>query len=331
MKIKLGILISLILLLTGCTAYTELNDLSIVSTIGIDYKNNKYQLIVNVIDGKLDDQEIEKSITTFKSEKTSLDEAFNDIYLKSSKKLYLSHLDLLIITEEAINQKFPAIIQNFLENNEYRNNFNVVLLSDFSLSEFMNQNIQAEDINNLMTTNQNETAFCIVKDFEMIVKELLIDKNSYLPTISYPNEELTLDGFTLIKDYQIYKQLTLEESVLLNMLQNKVHKAYLNGSNIFENQTLVTTKRNHITFRFITTLNKNKDFEEKTKKQLSDFLTKYQKEDYDILKLTEKIRKNDYKYYKNNKDLLSKLTFDFSFEVKEKENYLQGEAIYETK
>lgn len=331
MKIKIVILINLILLLTGCTAYTELNDLSIVSTIGIDYKDNKYQLIVNVIDGKLDDQEIEKSIITFKSKKTTLEEAFNDIYLKSSKKLYLSHLDLLIITETAVDQKFSSIIQNFLENNEYRNNFNVVLLSDFALSEFMNKNIQAEDINNLIITNQKETGFSVVKDFEMIVKELLIDKNSYLPTISYPDEELTLDGFTLIKNYNIYKQLTLEESILLNMLQNKVHKAYLNGSNIFENQTLITTKQNHITFRFITTLNKNNNFEEKTKKQLIDFLTKYQKEGYDILKLTEKVRKNDYQYYKKNKNLLSKLTFDFSFEIKEKENYLKGDAIYETK
>ena len=330
MKFKFFLFISLLLLLTGCTSYTELNDLSIVSTIGIDYKDNKYQLIVNVIDGKLDDQEIEKSITTFSSENESLEEAFNDIYLKSNKKLYLSHLDLLIITEDAINEKFSSIIKNFLENNEYRNNFNVVLLKDFTLSEFMNQNIQAEDINNLMTTNEKETAFCVVKDFEMIVKELLIDKNSYIPTISFSDEELTLNGFTLIKDYQIYDQLTLEESILLNMLQNKIHKAYLSDSNIFENQTLIITKDNHISFHFITTLNKDNNFEEKTKKQLIKFLKKYQNVGYDILKLTEKIKKNDYHYYKNTEDLLSKLTFDFSFKIKEKENYLQGDALNET-
>lgn len=331
MKKKLAILITFMLLLTGCDSYTELNDLSIVSTIGIDYQEEKYQLVVNVINGKLDDQEIEKNITTFKSEQTSLEEAFHDIYLKSSKKLYLSHLDLLILTEDAINQKFPEIIHNFFENNEYRNNFNVVLLKQTSLTEFMNQNIQAENINNLIKTNQKETSFSVNKDFEMMVKELLIDKNSYLPTIYYPNQELTLAGFTLIKNYQIYDELSKEESMLLNMLQNKMNKAYLNNNYIFENQTLISSKQNHITFRFITTLNKNNDFEEKTKKQLIEFLTKYQKEDYDILKLTEKVRRNDYHYYKNSTDLLSKLTFDFSFEIKEKETYLQGDAIYETK
>lgn len=331
MKIKFGILISLIFLLTGCTSYTELNDLSIVSTIGIDYQDDKYLLVVGVIDGKADDQTIEKKITTFTSENISLEEAFHDIYLKSAKKLYLSHLDLLILTENAINQKFSAIIHNFLENNEYRNNFNVVLLSDTSLTKFMKDNILAEEINNLIVTNQKETATCVVKDFEMMVKELLIDKNSYLPTISYSNEELTLKGFTLIKDYQIYQKLTLEESILLNMLQNKINKAYLNGSTIFENQTLVTTKQNHISFRFITTLNRDNNFEEKTEKQLTSFLTKYQNDGYDILKLTEKVRKNDYSYYRKTTDLLSKLTFNFSFEMKEKENYLQGDVFYETK
>lgn len=331
MKIKLLVIITLTILLTGCTSYTELNDLSIVTSIGIDYKDNKYELTVNVIDGKLDDQEIEKNITTLKSNKTTLEESFNDIYLKSSKKLYLSHLDLLIITEDAINQKFQNIIKNFLENNEYRNNFNVVLLSTFPLSQFMNENIYTEDINNLITTNQKETGFSIVKDFETIVKELLIDKNTYIPTINYQEEKLLLKGFTLIKNYKVYEQLTLKESLLLNLLQNKVHKAYLNDSNIFENETLITTNKNDITFHFITTVNNNKNFKSKTKKQLLEFLKKYQNDDYDILKLKEKVRKNDYKYYKNTENLLSKLNFKFSFKIKEKENYLQGESLYETK
>lgn len=331
MKIKLLVIITLTILLTGCTSYTELNDLSIVTSIGIDYKDNKYELTVNVIDGKLDDQEIEKNITTLKSNKTTLEEAFNDIYLKSNKKLYLSHLDLLIITEDAINQKFQDIIKNFLENNEYRNNFNVVLLSKFPLSEFMNENIYTEDINNLITTNQKETGFSIVKDFETIVKELLIDKNTYIPTIDYQEEKLVLKGFTLIKNYKVYEQLTLKESLLLNLLQNKVHKAYLNDSNIFENETLITTNKNDITFHFITTVNNNKNFKSKTKKQLSEFLEKYQNDNYDILKLKEKVRKNDYKYYTNTENLLSKLNFSFSFKIKEKENHLQGDSLYETK
>lgn len=88
MKIKLLTIFFLLLLCTGCHSYTELNDLSIVSVIGIDYQNSEYQLVVNVIDGSLDDKEIEKEITTLECKQSSLEEAFHDIYLKSNKKLY---------------------------------------------------------------------------------------------------------------------------------------------------------------------------------------------------------------------------------------------------
>ena len=45
---KIIILIS-ILLLTGCS-YIELNKLAIVSALGIDYKDNKYEVTAQVMD-----------------------------------------------------------------------------------------------------------------------------------------------------------------------------------------------------------------------------------------------------------------------------------------
>ena len=108
-------------------------------------------------------------------------------------------------------------------------------------------------------------------------------------------------------------------------------RAYLNGNNIYDNQTIITTKNNNISFKFLTTIDEDKDFINQTKIDLENFLKKYQEKNYDILKLTEKVRKNNYSYYKNTPDLLEKLTFNFTFILKEKENYLQGDAIYETK
>lgn len=331
MKIKLLIILFLSLFCTSCHSYTELNDLSIVSVIGIDYQNDQYQLVVNVIDGSLDDKEIEKQITTFQSKQSSLEEAFHDIYLKSSKKLYLSHLDLLVLTENVVQEKFSEVINNFLENNEYRNNFNVMLLRGSNVEDFMKEDIQAEDINHLIKTNERETGFSAIKDFETILKELLIDENSYLPTFSYSNEEITLKGFTLIKDYQIYQELSLKESILLNLLQNKIQKAYLNETNILENQTLVTTNKNHISIRFLMTIQGDHYFKENTKKDIEQFLDKFHEDNYDILKLGEKIRKNDYHYYQNTSQLLQKLKFSFTFQIKEKESYLQRGATDETK
>ncbi len=331
MKNKIIFLILLVFLSSGCSSYTELNDLSIVNTLAIDYKDNKYELTLQIIEGINNNDSIEKEITTLSSNEKSLDESFNKLYINSKKKLYLSHIDLLILTEEAINNNLIEITTNFLENNEYRNNFNVVLLKDIPLKEFMENKVLAEDINNLVKTNQKETSITRTKDFEEMIKDLLINGNTYLPTISYHNNELSLKGYTLINNYKIYEELSYKDSILLNLLSNQVMRAYLNGNNIYDNQTIITTKNNNISFKFLTTIEEDKDFINQTKIDLENFLKKYQEKNYDILKLTEKVRKNNYSYYKNTPDLLEKLTFNFTFILKEKENYLQGDAIYETK
>ena len=331
MKNKIIFLILLVFLSSGCSSYTELNDLSIVNTLAIDYKDNKYELTLQIIEGINNNDSIEKEITTLSSNEKSLDESFNKLYINSKKKLYLSHIDLLILTEEAINNNLIEITTNFLENNEYRNNFNVVLLKDIPLKEFMENKVLAEDINNLVKTNQKETSITRTKDFEKMIKDLLINGNTYLPTISYHNNELSLKGYTLINNYKVYEELSYKDSILLNLLSNQVMRAYLNGNNIYDNQTIITTKNNNISFKFLTTIDEDKDFINQTKIDLENFLKKYQEKNYDILKLTEKVRKNNYSYYKNTPDLLEKLTFNFTFILKEKENYLQGDAIYETK
>ena len=298
-----------------------------MNTLGIDYVDNQYQLIINVMNGELDDGKIEKNIITYSSLEETLDKTFQYIYTKSSKKLYLSHIDLLILTEDAINSEFRSIISNFLENNEYRNNFNVVLLKDISLKEFMNYKIPAEEINNLINTNYKETAISKPVDFESVIKDLLIDSNTYLPTITYSNDKIQLQGFTLIRNYKVYEQLSLKESILLNILNNYVNKSYINVNYILFNQTHIKTKNNHIYFQFTTHLLKDNHYEQDIKNDLLIFLKKYQNNNYDVLKLLERVRKNDYSYYQKTNNLLQQLTFDFNFDIKIKQNYLQGDEF----
>lgn len=320
-----------ILLSTGCTSYTELNELSIVNTLGIDYQENQYQLVINVMDGSLDDGKIEENFTTYTSQAPTLEEAFQMIYLKSDKRIYLSHIDLLILTEEAINHHLSNIINNFLQNNEYRNNFNVILLKEIPLETFMKEQIEAEQINHLLNTNYKETAMSKPQDLETMMQELFIDQNTFLPTITYENQEILLRGITLIKNYQVLEELSTEDTILWNLLKNTLQKTTISPYTIFENQTLLTTKKNEIYFHFLTTVNQKEDFEQSIKPKLLSFLTKFQTKDYDILKLTQKIYQNDYRYYQKTPNLLSKLNFHFSFETKEKENYLQGELFHETR
>lgn len=322
---KIILLFSLIFIFTGCSSYTELNELNIVDTLGIDYVDNKYYLFMNVVDGSLENDEIEEKFITYQTNGDTLEECFHEIYLQSPKRLYLSHIDLLILTDDAINNKFKDIINNFLKNNEYRNNFSVVLLKDIDLDAFMKKQIPAKNVNNLIKTNHKETGITKQQDLESMMKELLIDNNTYLPTIQFINDEVVIDGFTLIKNYHVFEQLSELESIIFNLLQNEITKTYIKNNNILENQTIITTKKNNITFRLVTTIMEDNDFKKVLKDDILAFLYKYQNKDYDILKLCEKIRRNDYNYYKRTYDLLPKLTYNIIFNTTEKENYLQGD------
>lgn len=318
---KILFLIILIFTLTGCTSYTELNDLSIVNTLGIDYIDNNYLLTLTTIER---DNENDK-INTFSSKKESLDKAINNIYLTSNKKIYLSHIDLLILTPEVINNKLDELLNNFLKSNEYRNNFQVIIMNKEDMNTFFNNGISSKEITNLIDINSRETSIVYKKELEEFIKEILIDNNSYLPTISFKNNTINLVGYTIIKNKRTYNTLSIKESIILNIFEHKANNLNINDINIYHTDIRTKTNKNKIYFEiYLTTDTDNKKKISTLKKDMMLFLEKYRDEDVDILKLQELIRKNHYSYYKKNNDLLSKLKFKIKIINKKQNDYFNG-------
>ena len=302
------ILILIIFLVTGCTSYTELNDLSIVNTLGIDYQDN-YNLYLSTNN---------KTLTA--SNKT-IEESFNDIYLSSNKQVYLSHINLLILTKEAINYNLKEIINNFLKNNYYRNNFYVIIMNRSDMLNFFNNEYTSDDITGLININYKETSTVYPIDFEEFIKELLVDNNYYLPNIGISKNKLTINGYTLIKDNKVYKDLSIKESIILNILTNHFNALTINNINIYEGNTSIKVNKSNITYNINLTTD-TKDINP-LKKEINNFLTKY-KQDYDILKTNNLIRKYNYNYYvNNNKDLIKKITYNIKIKNTQKENYVK--------
>lgn len=322
---KLWLLLIMIpFFITGCSSYTELNDLGIVSLLGIDYQNNKYQVYVTIIEGKQDDGMLEKEQTYFHAEANTLEEAFQRITLQSDKKVYLSHVDCLLITENLIHYQLKDTLFNFLNNNEARNNFNIVFVKE-NLSLFFKQQVTAEEINKLIEINQNQSGTITEMDFESFLKNLLIDSNSMIPTISYRDDHLEVVGFTLIKDFQVFDSLTLEESFVVNLLSNKVTHAIWKDATVYESEAIIKTNKNKVTIMIRITTDQPDKIEKELKEESKSLLLYYQEKNYDLLKLQNKIKQNDYSYYKKTKDLLEKIEFNIKIDTKEKNNYIEEE------
>ena len=116
---KFIFLIFLILLCSGCY-YTELNDLSIIDSIGIEKNDKDIKIvmnIVNTIDYKSEDN-IETTI--YESTGKNIEEAFNNFYLEINKTIYLDSLNNLLISDTLNDEDINNIVNFFIKNKENR-------------------------------------------------------------------------------------------------------------------------------------------------------------------------------------------------------------------
>ena len=95
---KLLIIVVCLLLISGCYDYRELNDMSVVDGIYIDYEDNKYNVRLEIVKsnkGK-DGNEIKNEILSGKDKNIS--KAFTKAIGKSVKEVYLGHVSLLVVS-----------------------------------------------------------------------------------------------------------------------------------------------------------------------------------------------------------------------------------------
>jgi len=125
MKKKLLLLI-FILLLSGCGNYRELNNMAIVTGVGIDKIDDKYELsflIANSPKSQTSSKEGEAQTTVYSAKGKTLSEASGRINYRSPKQLYFGHINVIIISEDIGKDGFFKISDYFLRHYESRKKF----------------------------------------------------------------------------------------------------------------------------------------------------------------------------------------------------------------
>lgn len=135
MKKILGVLLLLVPLLSGCYNYRELNDLGVVTAISIDYDKDKEVFktkaqVINPVKQQNANSGNEPSFLVFDGEAKSLQESFRKAVEISPRQLYGSHLQILILSEEAINNHLDSVLDFLVRNPELRSEFKVIIGKD---------------------------------------------------------------------------------------------------------------------------------------------------------------------------------------------------------
>ena len=120
------IILPIILLLTGCWNYYELNNLAICTGIAIDKIDNKYEvtyLISNAKKNETSSKDGEAGTTTYNGTGETIQEAINDLQIKMPFEPYSGHLVVAVISDEIAKEGLENILDYLARDTESRNFF----------------------------------------------------------------------------------------------------------------------------------------------------------------------------------------------------------------
>lgn len=125
---KLILIPFLLILLTGCFGYNELDNLMIINNIYIE-KNTNYKMILNEVKANHEDIEIIKDYNKITLTCTKLNNCFKK-FNNLSKKIYLSHIENLTLGKNINKKDIVYLIKKLSKFKELREDFFIISTKD---------------------------------------------------------------------------------------------------------------------------------------------------------------------------------------------------------
>lgn len=253
--IKILLLITIIFSLSGCFSYQEINDYAIVSAISIDQDDkdkDKYEVGVQIMNAKKDEESNNSLITFYKAKGKTIYEAFQRILLDSPKELYLSHNEVVVIGEDLLKKKNPLDYLDYFMRDAKMEKDSLVLVSrEDKASNVLKVITPLETIpsKNLMST------IMVSNNFSGITSATTLDEfistlngkgeEAVVPSIkiigkvkdgesmdnikdSSPDATLKIDTLGVFKDNKLVGYLNHDESAGYTIINNMSKEMYLN-------------------------------------------------------------------------------------------------------
>ena len=323
---RIKFLILLLPLLSGCYNYRELNELGITTAVSIDYKDNNFYVIAEVIN-PIKQQDASSSnnspFVNYNSSSSSLQDAFRKVVLESPRQLYAAQLEIIVLSEEVVNNHLEEVLEYFARDPESRTEIKIIvaktedstkaitlqtLLTSLSSSNIIKSlDLQSKVLGMAYPVTLNELLNMYIDPYlEVVLPSMTLYGNYEIGdekeniTTSSPKAIVKIDGSTITKDNKILGYLDLEESKILNLINGKLKETiikidisgYSKTKEIQSNIDLKDPKE-------VEKLNKalNMELEKKITDTFNSIREKY---DTDVFGFQELYYRTNYKYFKEN-------------------------------
>lgn len=328
------------LMFNGLDGVRELTDLAIVKAIGIDMaEDGEFSLSAIVIDTAKEKGNESGIIYTAKGK--SIQEAARNMVDVSPKKLYLAHMETLVISEEVAKDNLENSLDFFIRDNEGSNSFYLFVAKECTSEEIINViNEEEIDMISLLKSTQKYKGNANLKTLNEILKDLLKEGHQMcVNSVSINEKKVAIYNMAYFSDWEMKGYLSLRDSILYNILINEAsdfiitigedddlivaevisskNKININKEknniidfNITFNATITQTGKN-ISIADENTKSKiEKQFEEKIKRDIEEFY-RQTKEEYsvDLLSIGNLLYRKKSELY-NDSDYLQKVSIN---------------------
>ncbi len=296
------------LFMCGCTTYTELGELGVATNLGIDYVDEQFQVALTIVQKEDEKYTYENLFATGKT----IQEALDHVRIQENKKIYIAHLDLLILTPNLIQQKLEDVLQFFLKNTESRNDFSMALANN--LDVFLDE--ETKEIKEMIQIIERELGTTKEIPFEEFLKDTLEKEITFLPTIVKENESFMVDSITLLEQDHILTQLDQDECILYNLLMGSLKTAVYKDTQILSSRSLIRFQKNKMHILLHLNLAEEKpNFAKQLQQDIETMFHKYSEKNIDIFRFSKKVQiQNDSFFKKYGGHILEHIqpTFDIT-------------------
>lgn len=221
---KILIIILTLLLCTGCFDYKEINDLAIINAIGVDYENDEYVITLEILNDQIDKDSSKITSYTKVGHGKNLTSAIENAADKLSKQLIFNHIKLMILSKSIIEEKFENIIDLFLRNTYFRENFYVISTTKNKPETLLNHTTNEAPIASTAITDTLESIRYssntnVLKKFDEIVEEVITyGIDTCFSNITLKDNEFIVDGMSIFNNYSYKSNLSNEYVKIYNLL-----------------------------------------------------------------------------------------------------------------
>ena len=307
------ILLTLIVISNSGCSYIELNKLAIVSALGIDYKNNEYEITAQVMDvTRSEGNNVKQTSLIYEAKGQTIGKAIRNLSEKYPKTVYLGHLEIIILGKETAEKKVNDVFDYILRSPEVRATGNVLVNKEETAKETLKpqnekeNSFATEQIKSSLENGTKRTGTVKLITFEEFLQDYLqkgIDPVIPLIKINKQSDSKTsntiITNLAALKNNKIQKEMNTEQSIAYNTINDNYYdvvitpkyqdktigiilfnpktkiKTKLKNNQVFTTiNIIIETKLNEVSFKINPNNKKtHKELEKVTKQELKKYIT----------------------------------------------------------